>query len=157
MNRSHKDWRLVALGGGGVLLVALLAVFLPRRQSVPSSLLDDVSREIYTAVTAGDDQALDRARKRLRQAPPMDLFGSSIPGVLAVVEALSETPPACKITGRDAFRRGVCHIRRCRFDEALLAFARVPKARGGAVYRDLAARLISHHRRVSGAAGSGQP
>lgn len=119
--------------------------------------MDQVTTDIYRAVQRDDARGLDRARERVRRVAHNDLLARDLPGMLRVIDALAHTPASCDVRQRGAFRRGVCLLRRAQFDGALLAFARIPRRQGGAVYRDLAVRLMAEHRSSGAHPGSARP
>jgi hypothetical protein len=108
--------------------------------------MDLVTKDIYRAVHNGDPRALGVARERVRRVAHKDLLVRELPGLLRVIDTLSRTLPSCDVRVKESFQRGVCHIRREQFDRALLAFARIPRRQGGAVYRDVAVRLMAQRR-----------
>ncbi|MFH2008552.1 MAG: hypothetical protein ABI333_18335 [bacterium] len=149
---------MVALGAGCAAVLIVVAVLVPGRRAVQGSVMQEITQDIDHSVSRSDGDALDRARERLRRVSHDDLLGRAVPGMLKVIDALSRTSPDCDARDERSFQRGICLIRRGRYDEALLAFASVPRRRGGAVYRDVAVRLMAHRRerRCRPAGGPGQ-
>lgn len=148
----------MALGITCAVILCVVAVFTPRHRAGTDGVMDQVTKDIYRAVHDGDARALGEARERVRRVVHKDLLVRSVPGLLRVIDTLSVTPRTCDIRVKEFFRRGVCHIRREQFDQALVAFAQVPSRQGGAVYRDVAVRLMAQRR--SGDTpqpGSGRP
>lgn len=146
MKRSPKDWRLVALGIACAVILCAIAVVAPRRRTGADGVMDQVTKDIYRAVADDDARALGKARERVRRVVHKDLLVRSVPGLLRIIDTLSHTPRSCDVRAHGAFQRGVCHIRREQFDQALLAFAKVTQRQGGAVYRDVAVRLMAERR-----------
>jgi len=109
-------------------------------------VMDHVTKDIYRAVVDDDARALDQARERVRRVVHKDLLARSVPGWLRVIDTLARTRRTCDVRARESFRRGVCHLRRQQFDQALLSFAQVPQRQGGAVYRDVVVRLMAERR-----------
>jgi hypothetical protein len=137
---------LVALGITCAVILCAVAVVTPKRRSGADGVMDLVTKDIYRAVTDGDAHALGKARERVRRVVHKDLLVRSVPGLLRVIDTLSRTPRTCDVRAPGPFQRGVCHIRREQFDQALLAFAKVSQRQGGAVYRDMAVRLMAERR-----------
>jgi len=147
----------VALGITCAGILCAVAVFTPKRRIGTDGVMDQVTKDIYRAVHDGDDRALGQARERVRRVVHKDLLVRSVPGLLRVIDALSVTSPTCDVGVRESFRRGVCHLRREQFDRALIAFAQVPRRQGGAVYRDVAVRLMAQRRSRQGLGNVPQP
>ncbi len=140
------DWRMVALGVACAVLFCVGAVLLPRRESGDDGVMQQVTKDIYRAVKDDDTRALGLARERVRRVAHEDLLVRSVPGLLRVIDTLSRTPRTCDVRAPESFQRGVCHLRRGQFDQALVAFAGVPRDQGGAVYRDVAVRLMAERK-----------
>jgi hypothetical protein len=119
--------------------------------------MDRVSKEIYRAVIDGDDRGLPAAREQVRRSAHRDLLVRRAPGLLRLIDALDRTGRTCDVRAADPYQRGVCHLRRGQLDQALLAFARVERRRGGATARDVAVRLLAERRRQERALSGGRP
>jgi len=140
----------VALGITCAAILCAVAVLSPKRRAGTDGVVDQVTKDIYRAVHNDDPNALAMARERVRRVVHKDLLVRSVPGLLRVIDTLSSTSIDCDVRMKESFRRGVCHIRREQFDRALLAFAQIPQRQGGAVYRDMAVRLMVHRRSHQG-------
>lgn len=150
----------MALGITCAAIFCVVAVVSPKRRTGTDGVMDQVTKDIYRAVHDGDPSALGEARERVRRMAHKDLLVRTVPGLLRVIDTLSRTPRSCDVRDEQSFRRGVCHIRREQFDQALLAFAQVPGRQGGAVYRDVAVRLMAERRSrpwVASRPGSDRP
>ena len=61
---------------------------------------------------------------------------------------LEAVGPTCDPTGGSDIEQGICWLRRKAYRRAVLAFAGVDDQRGGAAYREVAARMLQLHERA---------